>query len=103
MFPKNRELEIEFRASGDVYRYFDVPTEGVCRVYGGRVEGDLPKPGVQTSRVPLSGRARRWEVSGLRCCAGCMECCHWVQHYAAAGGIPDALLSCRAVQSDLAI
>jgi hypothetical protein len=25
--PKNRELEIEFRASGDVYRYFDVPTE----------------------------------------------------------------------------
>ena len=25
--PKNRELEIEFRASGDVYRYFNVPTE----------------------------------------------------------------------------
>jgi hypothetical protein len=25
--PKRRELEIEFRASGDVYRYFDVPGE----------------------------------------------------------------------------
>jgi hypothetical protein len=23
--PEKRELEIEFRASGDVYRYFDVP------------------------------------------------------------------------------
>ena len=26
-FPAKRELEIEFRASGDVYRYFDVPAE----------------------------------------------------------------------------
>ena len=25
--PASRELEIEFRASGDVYRYFDVPGE----------------------------------------------------------------------------
>jgi hypothetical protein len=25
--PAKRELEIEFRASGDVYRYFDVPPE----------------------------------------------------------------------------
>jgi hypothetical protein len=25
--PKERELEIKFRASGDVYRYFDVPAE----------------------------------------------------------------------------
>jgi hypothetical protein len=25
--PAVRELEIEFRASGDVYRYFDVPCE----------------------------------------------------------------------------
>jgi hypothetical protein len=25
--PFRRELEIEFRASGDVYRYFDVPAE----------------------------------------------------------------------------
>lgn len=25
--PEVRELEIEFRASGDVYRYFDVPCE----------------------------------------------------------------------------
>jgi hypothetical protein len=25
--PAQQELEIEFRASGDVYRYFDVPTE----------------------------------------------------------------------------
>ena len=25
--PKNRELEIEVRASGDVYRYFNVRTE----------------------------------------------------------------------------
>jgi len=25
--PAKRELEIEFRASGDVYRYFDVPGE----------------------------------------------------------------------------
>jgi hypothetical protein len=25
--PKARELEIKFRASGDVYRYFDVPAE----------------------------------------------------------------------------
>jgi hypothetical protein len=25
--PAERELEIEFRASGDVYRYFDVPAE----------------------------------------------------------------------------
>ena len=26
-FPGKRELEIEFRDSGDVYRYFDVPPE----------------------------------------------------------------------------
>ncbi len=25
--PTERELEIKFRASGDVYRYFDVPAE----------------------------------------------------------------------------
>jgi hypothetical protein len=25
--PAERELEVEFRASGDVYRYFDVPAE----------------------------------------------------------------------------
>jgi hypothetical protein len=29
--PGVRELEIEFRASGDVYRYFDVP----CEEYAG--------------------------------------------------------------------
>jgi hypothetical protein len=32
-----------------------------------------------------------------------MECCHGVQHYAATGSIPNALLFCRPLQSNLAI
>src|SRR6266702_5276089 len=37
----------------------------VCRAHGGRVEGYLPEPGVQASRVPLCCGIRRQEVSGL--------------------------------------
>src|SRR5260370_36800496 len=69
--PTEHELEIKFRASGDVYRYFDVPGEEYARGHGGQVEGDLPEPGVQTSRVPLCCGIRRQAVSGFRCCWYC--------------------------------
>jgi hypothetical protein len=49
---KRRELEIEFRESGDVYRYFDVPIEESC-VSGRGVEGKLSKSGPSRRALTL--------------------------------------------------
>jgi hypothetical protein len=37
--PTERELEIKFRASGDVYRYFDVPGEEYAAFLGAESKG----------------------------------------------------------------
>ena len=60
-----RELEIEFRASGDVYRYFEVPSEEYAAFMAGRIEGDLFESGVQGSRVSLCCYLRGQEATGL--------------------------------------
>ena len=60
-----RELEIKFRASGDVYRYFDVSGEEYAAVMAAKSKGTLPEPGVQTSRVPLCCGIRRQDGLGF--------------------------------------
>jgi hypothetical protein len=39
--PTERELEIEFRASGDVYRYFDLPRQEYAAFMSAESKGSI--------------------------------------------------------------
>jgi hypothetical protein len=61
--PARRELEIEFRESGDVYRYFDVPEEEYAAFMAAESKGtylnQVFKPREYRFFVVLEGRKSR--------------------------------------------
>jgi hypothetical protein len=62
--PAERELEIKFRASGDVYRYFDVPSEEYAAFMAAESKGtylnQVFKPREYRFVVVFEGRKSRF-------------------------------------------
>jgi hypothetical protein len=62
--PAERELEIKFRASGDVYRYFDVPSEEYAAFMAAESKGtylnQVFKPREYRFVVAFEGRKSRF-------------------------------------------
>src|SRR5215469_14482259 len=51
--PRRRELEVEFRESGDVYRYFGVSAGEYADLMAAKSKGNLPQPAIQASAAPF--------------------------------------------------
>jgi KTSC domain len=72
--PAKRELEIRFRASGDVYRYFDVPDEEYAAFMAAESKGtylnQVFKPRGYRHAVVSEGKNSQVCIAKYRCFIG---------------------------------